>query len=250
MKKLKRTGAAFFITDTGETVPENGELIIDAAKYSLYSRSNDVIAAIASGDLVYNDGSNDLSLADATMHLQGAFPKEIDLTTKTPAGLNKVAITKPDGNSKTYISHNFCDSSTWSSPTDSSWALDSVALGLGDLKVFKAEVQFTHDVIDAFNNDNAKKFLLDIMAGGARVDSDSKIFTTIFDIYDLGNKHYHTPAGSQTTLGGGINTVQFDYTDTIVLISAYAMQMKFFTENDLELPGTHCSVSLVAGPAT
>ena len=38
-KILKRTGAAFPIGDTGETVPQDGQLTIDPANYILYSRS-------------------------------------------------------------------------------------------------------------------------------------------------------------------------------------------------------------------
>ena len=91
-KILKRTGADYFITDTGETVPSNSQLVIDPAKYSLYARSDDTISAISSGDLVYNDGSSDLSLADATLHLQGSNPKTIDIEKSPPFASKKIIV--------------------------------------------------------------------------------------------------------------------------------------------------------------
>jgi hypothetical protein len=81
-KILKRTGSAYFINDTGQTVPQDGQLTIDPNSYSLYARSDDTIAALASGDLVYNDGSNDLSLAEATIHLQGSYPSQVSIADK------------------------------------------------------------------------------------------------------------------------------------------------------------------------
>ena len=90
-KILKRTGADFLINDTGETVPANGQLTIQPAKYNLYAMSSDTITALAAGDLVYNDGSDDLSLADATLHLQGMNPKHVEID-RTPPFANKQII--------------------------------------------------------------------------------------------------------------------------------------------------------------
>lgn len=83
-KILKRTGSAYFINDVGQTVPQDGQLVIDPSYYSIFARSSDTIAAIANGDLVYNDGSGDLLLADATIHLQGLNPKRIDIDQAPP----------------------------------------------------------------------------------------------------------------------------------------------------------------------
>ena len=136
MKKLKNSSLSnYFINDTGQTVPAEGELIIDPADYALYARSNDVILAIANSNLVYNDGEADLTLAEATAHLQGSFPKTIKLPSETPLGVPKVAVTKPDGDSKTYTSHNFCDDSTWPATNNSVWQLDSVVEHSRKLKV-------------------------------------------------------------------------------------------------------------------
>lgn len=83
-KILKRTGADYLITDTGQTVPANGQLVIDPSNYSLFAKSDDTIAALASGALVYNDGSADLSLADATIHLQGSYPSYVGVSEQPP----------------------------------------------------------------------------------------------------------------------------------------------------------------------
>ena len=93
MKKLIRLiNSDFVITDTGQTVPAEGELVIDPANYSLYSRSDDVITALASSELGYNDGSSDLSLADATRHLQGSFPKDLTIDKAPPFANKKILV--------------------------------------------------------------------------------------------------------------------------------------------------------------
>lgn len=91
-KILKRTGADYFINDTGQTVPGNGQLTIDPSDYMLYARSSDVITAISSGDLVYNDGNSDLGIADATAHLQGSSSKSVEVDNITPFASKKIWI--------------------------------------------------------------------------------------------------------------------------------------------------------------
>jgi len=62
-KILKNTtGSDIAINDVGgETVPAGGQLIIDPANYDLFSRSVDVLAPLADGSLLFNDGSNDIA---------------------------------------------------------------------------------------------------------------------------------------------------------------------------------------------
>jgi len=242
-KILKRTGAAFDINDTGEQVPADGQLVIDPTKYQLYSRSNDTIAALANGNLTYNDGEKDLTLSEATMHLQGSFPKEVGLSYKTALGIPKIAMVKPDGDSKTLISHNFCDKTTWADPNDSTWTVEPPS-GFRYL-LQKAEVQFSHDVqLETLATPG--EMHSEIFYQGASLPDHHKIFKSIMDVFDLGNKHHTMNA----TVDGvpGVTTVVFDYTDSIVLESAAQMKMVFSTLNNLELGGKHCSVSVVATP--
>jgi hypothetical protein len=85
IKILRRAqGTDFFIVDMGMTVPALGELVIDPAQYSLLARSSDVIIALANSDLVFNDGSNDITdVAYATLIIQGGTP-QVDVKTEPP----------------------------------------------------------------------------------------------------------------------------------------------------------------------
>ncbi len=85
MKKFKRNVASdFFITDMGITVPASGELIIDPTAYSQLVNSSDSITAVVNGDLVFNDGSNDITnIALATSIIQGGTP-QVDIKSEPP----------------------------------------------------------------------------------------------------------------------------------------------------------------------
>ena len=78
------TSNDILINDTGENIQALSSHTIDPAKYPLYARSNNIIEKLSSGDLVYNDGESDLSLAEAVLHLQGSFPKKVSLTEQDP----------------------------------------------------------------------------------------------------------------------------------------------------------------------
>jgi hypothetical protein len=211
-----------------DSVSANGDAITIAFSSSLSAEEQTTLAAV-------------LSAHDGEPIPESLEPQLVDLVTKTPSGKPLVASAKPDGESKTYISHNFC--------TDgSSWELDSVVLGLGDLSIYKAEVQFTMDVMDSFNSNANYQLRMDVYAGGFPVPGQERIFNTIFDVFDLGNAHYTMQAPNTTTMGGGLTTVVFDYTDTITMIAAYGMKIVFSSLGGAVLPGTHCSVSMVAGP--
>lgn len=109
-KILKRTGTDFFISDTGETVPGDGQLIIDPQKYQLYSRSDATITAIASGDLVYNDGSSDLGLSDAIDHLKGyQFKPALDAVGNQITAVKKIV----GKDFSAQVSHDFTKKCSW-----------------------------------------------------------------------------------------------------------------------------------------
>lgn len=172
--------------------------------------------------------------------VETATPQLVEFSTKSTGGINKIATIKPDGQTKTYISHNFC--------TDgSAWQFDN----LGQFtKIYKAEVQFTMDVIESFNTNPDIALIMDVMAGPNAIPSEQKVFNTIFDVSDLGNQHHQVwaPIEAVPTMGGGLVTVIFDYTDAIGLDHNLGMGIRFSCLNDQAIPGTHCSVSLVAGP--
>lgn len=79
MKKLRNnTAADILITDTGINLLANSLYIIAAGDYALFAQSSDIITQVGSGNITVNDGSFDLSKADAISLLQGNF-KQSDM---------------------------------------------------------------------------------------------------------------------------------------------------------------------------
>lgn len=71
----KATAGDFFIADMGITIPGEGQLTIDPALYTVLQQSSDVITALSDGDLIFNDGSDDITeLAYAINIIQGGEP--------------------------------------------------------------------------------------------------------------------------------------------------------------------------------
>lgn len=168
-------------------------------------------------------------------------PKEVSIGSYTDLGVPLIAIKKPDGQSRTVISHNYCDNTTWPATDNSLW---QIAPPPGKIwNVLRAEVQFSHDIEMATLTPTAEAMSLEVMAGGFAVDS--KLFPSIASIFDLGNDHFSTPAGVILDGNPGMTTVRFDYQDTIVLRSSLAMSMDFQLVADIELGGTHCTVSAI-----
>jgi hypothetical protein len=85
MKRLIRNqGTNYFINDMGVTVPASSELIVDPVMYEIMARSNDIVLALSNGDLVYNDGTNNLGLSDAVDHIKGYLPKQVAISEQPP----------------------------------------------------------------------------------------------------------------------------------------------------------------------
>lgn len=100
------TGSVIAINDTGISVPANSQYTVPATDYNVWAESANVLSYLTSGDLVVNDGSNDLSVSDGLNLLRGFFPKDIKVN-------NNVPIKKPEGDSVSYVSHDFCNKCTW-----------------------------------------------------------------------------------------------------------------------------------------
>ena len=94
-KILKKTTAGdFFITDMGVTVPGDGQLLIDPNLYINLRSSSDVITALANGDLIFNDGSSDITnLATATQIIQGGTPT-VDIKSEPPFAAKTIGALK------------------------------------------------------------------------------------------------------------------------------------------------------------
>jgi len=188
-----------------------------------------------------DSGNNDISdKVKQWSYLGNTIPPTISLSSQTDSGLNKIAIVKPDNGDKTYVSPNYCDNTSWTATNDSAWSLTPSAGKV--MTVTKTEVQFTHDV-KLKTLTIPGEIYFDLCVNGTPIASESKTIKSLSDVFDLGNKHYSMDA----TVDGipGMTTVVFDYTSVIKLYSSMAMSIRISTKDDLELGGTHCSVSII-----
>lgn len=75
------TAGVISIADAATDIPVEGYTIPDS-KYARFAASSDVITSLAAGDLTLNDGSQDLSLVNATVSLQCGFPVSTRMDTE------------------------------------------------------------------------------------------------------------------------------------------------------------------------
>jgi len=61
----------------GLEIPAEGELVVPPGYYEQLKISDGAIEVLALPHITYNDGTNDLSTADATLHILGLFPSKI-----------------------------------------------------------------------------------------------------------------------------------------------------------------------------
>lgn len=225
----------------------DGEFYIDQEAIKTYTYRE----SLPDGDHIFNTGTLDDACqslystdfaAQSTQVLKPQDISTVSLTTTTPLGVPKVAVIKPDGTSKTYISHNFCDNTTWPATNDSVWVFGPSAGKR--MIIMKAEVQFSHDVALG-SQTPAGEMYFDIFAGGVKIPSESRVFASIGDVFSLGNAHY-TMSEAVDDIPTGITTVVFDYADSITLESDVAMEIRISTKNNVPMGGTFCTVSLVA----
>lgn len=76
-KILKNTtNQTVSITDTGVSIPANGQYIIPPQDYLLWAASDNIITKVGEGIVIINDGSVDLSISDGIDLLKGIFSKK------------------------------------------------------------------------------------------------------------------------------------------------------------------------------
>lgn len=80
------------ITIAGQVISANSQYSVQDLERALWSTSDLLITKIASGDIVINDGLNDLSQSEAVRHLQGSYPKNLDIEKITPFASKKIVI--------------------------------------------------------------------------------------------------------------------------------------------------------------
>lgn len=68
-----------FIQDTGATINANSSFTIDPTQYLYWAASNQIITEVGNGNVVVNDGSNDLSISEGIDLLKGLFPSKVSI---------------------------------------------------------------------------------------------------------------------------------------------------------------------------
>lgn len=71
---INTTGSPITINDTGVTIASLTDYTIPPQDYLLWSASSDILSPVGSGDIVVNDGSDNLSPSDGIDLLKGIFP--------------------------------------------------------------------------------------------------------------------------------------------------------------------------------
>ena len=74
---INNTAIDIDVSDVGVTIPANSSYTIPSQDYSLWSSSDDIVGLVGNGDVDVNDGSKDLSKADAIRIIQGGFSNTI-----------------------------------------------------------------------------------------------------------------------------------------------------------------------------
>lgn len=167
-------------------------------------------------------------------------------------GYPAVVTENPSGDFDTLVSHNWCDSSTWTvSPADSTW---EVAPSPGKiLEIGKSEVQFEHDIVIS----GVTKLYIDYyiwhpLYPGTPVVGKTVEIDSVQKIYELGNAHYHSPAIG-TEVPSGMTTVQFNYRRALTLHAsetALALaKIVFRLDGHTAATGSYCTVGLVVTEA-
>lgn len=79
-KILKNTTASdIFVADVGINISANSDYTIPYTDSLLWASSSNAVTYIGNGDIVVNDGTNDLSITDGIDLIKGIFPKEVGI---------------------------------------------------------------------------------------------------------------------------------------------------------------------------
>lgn len=171
-------------------------------------------------------------------------PETVQLSNLTPnTGIPKVATYEPEGTFNSYITHDWCDNSTWPSANDSEYILEPSAGKL--LRLKKAEVQFSHDI----GLSGVTELYFDIMAYDPNNLPNRQIvervtYKSIKDVLNVGNAHFSTPVALDG-MTNAMTTVQFNYPRSIDLYASSGMQIRLSTQNHTAMNGEFCTVSFV-----
>jgi len=224
--------------DSGQNQTINGSVLADQELLTLDTyqslenfRSNNVyIQLVGSQDLIVQDENGDINNTSIAMSwLFQDNPNEISLSTKDNLGNSLIVTTKPNYDFITIPTHNFCDSSTWTSSTDSMFIIRPPAGKI--YLVNKVELQVTNDV----QINGVTTFYQDIRNDHVGV-VDQKIFDSALKVMDFANKIYPVMR-VDNMITDGQNFI-FDYPSSIILNPsdpAAAHELVYYVNNG----GTH-----------
>lgn len=169
--------------------------------------------------------------------------QKVSLEKQDVTGTPIITIDKPAGNFSTIITHDLCNNTTWSSQSNSTWELVPSAGEV--LSVVKAEVQVQHDVSVAPGEIYLNYYAW--VGGGATAIVETITFASMYDIFNLGNSHYHSPSFPEIT--GGLSTIIFDYVNKLRFhgdeTPGSLYKISISTKNHAEITGSFATVGFV-----
>lgn len=246
-------------TYKGQLIQAGQYFLVEPEEVFRFANDSLLLADLASGKMLVakdDTGNSDIvDLAEQINHLKG---------TLVEIARGEVVVDKGKKTFETYISHNFCDNTSWAS--NSTFVFKPASGNVMDIP--KAEVQFSHDVALAsqttpgemyfdtwvynplFNPQNPQdpddeSFVPGVSSGNPlHFLYERKVFKGLKDVFDLGNDHYTMNANVDGI--PGVTTVRFDYDQLFVLKSSQGAEIRVSLKDDQPMDGNFCTVSLVA----
>lgn len=198
-----------------EGVPVNNQAVFQIPKTmeAKYAQNSTLITDVANRDCkISKDGSNPIDdVAQEILYLQG-----VDIEPRTSEGVQRISADIPEGDFDTVLTHNFCDNTTWSSTSDSTWTLQPSSGK--KLILSKSECNYEPDL----RVSGVTKLCIDYYIW---INSTHQLAKTVEithkrDIYAFGNEHFYNPPDDPDSgeLPNGICTVKFNYREAKALV--------------------------------
>lgn len=159
---------------------------------------------------------------------------------------------KPVGDYNTMVSHNYCDNTTWSATSDSSWVLEPSAGEI--ISIDKSEVQFSHNLQFESNSIQLNYYIWHPVEGS--IIGQTLTFSSLYSLFEIGNAHWHCPAIG-TEIPHGLTTIEFAQKTVLELygdqptdgtVKLHKVEVKILADH--ELTGDYVSASFVTSSRT
>lgn len=210
--------------------------------YHSFVRANSTYLVAVDGNLYF---THKLSRNDQADYDANYKPSEGGLASPRSkfSKLPKVTVQGPDGDFNTYVTHNFCDNTTWTSTSNSEWICEPSPGKV--VYLVWAEVQFTHDIsLSGTTSMNFDIWAYDPSNLPNRALVERITYSSIRNALERGNAHYTLDAGVDGETEK-ITTIKFDYPRAIPLQSSLGMQIRVTTDSHTEVGGTYMTASFI-----